>query len=208
MRRSANAVGAALIGLSLVALPVLAADAVPRASAQTSAAQSGAPQASGAQSTTPETISPQTDATQSSDAQTDARTPARHAGAVLSPELEARAQTIFAQLKCMICRGLSIKDSPADLAVEMRGEVRDQLAAGRTEDEIKAYFVNAYGESVLLAPPATGFNLVVYVLPPLAVLAGALFVYAIVRKWTRGAPAVADGVVEPELDAWEELERH
>jgi len=64
----------------------------------------------------------------------------------------------------------------------MRSVVRDQLAAGRTPDEVKAYFVSKYGEWILLEPKARGFNLVVYILPVLLVLAGLAVITMVVRR--------------------------
>jgi cytochrome c-type biogenesis protein CcmH len=101
------------------------------------------------------------------------------------PEVEARARAVGSQLRCPVCEALSIQDSPTDMARDMRGVIRDQLAAGRTTEEVKAHFVEAYGEWVLLEPEARGFNLLIYVLPLLAVLSGAGLVYASVRRWSR-----------------------
>jgi cytochrome c-type biogenesis protein CcmH/NrfF len=56
--------------------------------------------------------------------------------------LEARTSAVASQLRCPVCQGLSIQDSPSDLSQQMRSLVRDQLAAGKTPDEVKAYFVS------------------------------------------------------------------
>lgn len=71
----------------------------------------------------------------------------------------------------------------------MRAVVRDQLAAGRTPDEVKRYFVDKYGEWILLEPQARGFNVLIYVLPVAAVLAGAGLVVIAVRRWSRPVPS-------------------
>jgi cytochrome c-type biogenesis protein CcmH len=105
-----------------------------------------------------------------------------------SAELERRTSAVAAELRCPVCQGLSIQDSPSELAVQMRGVVRDQLAAGRTPDEIKRYFVDKYGEWILLEPKAEGFNVLIYVLPIAAVLAGIAIVATAVRRWSRPAP--------------------
>lgn len=98
--------------------------------------------------------------------------------------LEARTSEVASELRCPVCQGLSIQDSPSELARSMRSLVRDQLAQGRTPDEVKAYFVSKYGEWILLEPKARGFNLVAYAFPILVVLGGgALIIYA-VRRWT------------------------
>jgi cytochrome c-type biogenesis protein CcmH len=103
-----------------------------------------------------------------------------------NPALEARVRQVAAQLRCVVCQGLSIEDSPSELAVEMKAVVREQLAAGKSPDEVKRYFVEKYGEWILLQPKAEGFNLVVYLLPVLFVLGGIAFVVFAVRRWTRG----------------------
>ncbi|MGQ0639520.1 MAG: cytochrome c-type biogenesis protein [Gemmatimonadaceae bacterium] len=105
-----------------------------------------------------------------------------------SADLERRTSAVAAELRCPVCQGLSIQDSPSELAVQMRGVVRDQLAAGRTSEEVKAYFLEKYGEWILLEPKAEGFNVVVYVLPIAAVLVGIAIVATAVRRWSRPAP--------------------
>ncbi len=98
--------------------------------------------------------------------------------------LEARTSAVAAQLRCPVCQGLSLQDSPSELAQSMRAVVRDQLAQGKTPDEVKAYFVSKYGEWILLAPEPRGFNLVAYAVPFLVVLAGGALIVIAVRRWT------------------------
>jgi cytochrome c-type biogenesis protein CcmH len=99
--------------------------------------------------------------------------------------LEARVREVSSQLRCVVCQGLSIEDSPSELAQEMKAVVREQLAAGKSPEEVKLYFVEKYGEWILLQPKAEGFNLVVYLLPVVFVLGGIAFVVFAVRRWTR-----------------------
>jgi cytochrome c-type biogenesis protein CcmH len=70
----------------------------------------------------------------------------------------------------------------------MKGVIRTQVAAGHSDDEIRDYFVSKYGEWVLLEPPAHGFNLLVYLLPALALLGGAGLIMVAVRRWTEPLP--------------------
>jgi cytochrome c-type biogenesis protein CcmH len=105
--------------------------------------------------------------------------------------LEARTSAVASQLRCPVCQGLSIQDSPSELAQSMRAVVRDQLAAGKTPDEVKAYYVARYGEWILLAPKPTGFNIVAYALPVFAVVCGGLAIAVAVRRWTSGTRAVS-----------------
>ena len=99
-------------------------------------------------------------------------------------DLERRVSEVASQIKCVVCQGLSIQDSPSDLALEMRNVVHEQVAAGRTPDEVKAFFVQRYGEQILLQPPAHGFNLIVYIAPVLMLLFGGVFIYLKARSWT------------------------
>ena len=106
--------------------------------------------------------------------------------------LEARTSSVAAQLRCPVCQGLSIQDSPSELAQQMRSLARDQLAQGKTPDEVKAYFVSKYGEWILLAPKARGFNLLAYAVPVLVVIVGGVVIALAVRRWTSptgGLPA-------------------
>ena len=101
------------------------------------------------------------------------------------PPLERRAYELDKAIMCPVCPGESIDQSQNPLAVQMRAIVLEQLQEGRTESEIKDFFVERYGTSVLMEPPASGFNLVVWVLPPLAVGAAALALFLALRLMRR-----------------------
>ncbi len=123
-------------------------------------------------------------------------------GGTLSPAdsvLEARTSALASQLRCVVCQGLSIQDSPSELAQQMRSLVRDQLAAGRTEREVRAYFISKYGEWILLAPQPRGFNLLVYVLPAMLLVGGLGFVWVMVRRWSAAPPLEAVDGAEPAI---------
>ena len=122
--------------------------------------------------------------------------------------LDRRTRAVAAQLRCPVCEGTSVEDSPDLLAQEMRGVIRDQLAAGRTEAEVKTYFVDKYSEWILLEPQRRGFNLLVYIVPVLALLAGATLVIVSVRRWSGRATVGAADAVEtpdPDLAPWEDV---
>jgi cytochrome c-type biogenesis protein CcmH/NrfF len=112
--------------------------------------------------------------------------------------LEARVRAVASELRCPVCQGESIQDSPAALAQEMRSIVREQLAAGRTPDEIKAYFVDKYGEWILLRPKARGWNMLVYVLPLVVLLGGAVVIARATRRWTATGDTKAQREIERE----------
>jgi cytochrome c-type biogenesis protein CcmH len=107
--------------------------------------------------------------------------------------LEARTKEVGGLLRCPVCQGLSVADSPSDMAVSMRHQVRDLLAAGYDQEQILQYFERSYGEFVRLRPPLRGVNWVVWLAPALGLLAGAAVV-----GWTLRGPrtAAAGPVVE------------
>lgn len=111
--------------------------------------------------------------------------------------LDHRTRVVSAQLRCPVCQGLSLQDSPSALSQQMKDVVRAQLASGKSDEEVKAYFVARYGEWILMEPPARGFNVLVYVLPLVALAAGGIFLGVLVRRWTRGALPGAETFTAP-----------
>ena len=101
--------------------------------------------------------------------------------------LDARTAAVASQLRCPVCQGLSIQDSPSELSQQMRAVVKDQLRAGKTPDEVKAYFISKYGEWILLEPKPHGFNILVYAMPIALVVVGLAVIAVAVRKWTQPA---------------------
>ncbi len=98
------------------------------------------------------------------------------------PAQEARAREIFPQVRCLVCQNESISDSDADLARDLRRVVREQVAAGRDEAQVKAFLTERYGEYVLLKPAFTLGNAVLWLGPFLAVIAGLAFLASRVRR--------------------------
>lgn len=88
------------------------------------------------------------------------------------PAQEARAREIFREVRCLVCQNESIDDSDADLARDLRQVVREQVAAGRTEAQVKTFLTDRYGEFVLLKPAFSPGNALLWLTPLLAVLAG------------------------------------
>jgi cytochrome c-type biogenesis protein CcmH len=115
------------------------------------------------------------------------QTPVIPRSAAAESTLDARTRELAAQLRCPVCQGLSIQDSPSELSQEMRGVVKQQLAEGKSPDEIKRYFVARYGEWILMAPEAHGFNWIVYVLPFAVLGVGAWVLARALKRW-RGTP--------------------
>ena len=102
--------------------------------------------------------------------------------AVPDSVLEARTTEVARTLRCPVCQGESIQDSPAELAQQMRLVVKDMLREGKTPDQIREYFVGRYGEWILLEPKMTGLNILLYVFPVAVVVAGAVFIVRFVRR--------------------------
>ena len=102
--------------------------------------------------------------------------------------IDARTQAIAAGLRCPVCQNLSVADSPSQLAGEMRTEIADRLRAGATDDEIRAYFVQRYGEWVLLEPPKRGFDLIPWLVPVVGLLVGVGIWFALVRPRSASEP--------------------
>jgi cytochrome c-type biogenesis protein CcmH len=104
---------------------------------------------------------------------------------------------IARQLFCPVCENVPLDVCPTQACSQWRALIRQMLAEGRTEQEIKDYFVAQYGERVLAAPPARGFNWLAYIIPPAAFLVGAVMLARTIRRWIRpaspapGAPEAA-----------------
>lgn len=103
---------------------------------------------------------------------------------------EEEVQAIASQLRCVVCQNLSVADSPSEMAGQMRDLIRERLVAGDRPAEVMAYFVERYGDWVLLSPPARGLNLVLWLAPFAAVVGGLALVLTRTRGWRRrpGAP--------------------
>jgi cytochrome c-type biogenesis protein CcmH len=104
------------------------------------------------------------------------------AGAAVSEE---EVHAIAAQLRCVVCQNLSVADSPSEMAHQMRDLIRERLVAGDRPDQVMAYFVQRYGDWVLLSPPARGLNLVLWLAPFAAVVGGLVLVVSLARRWRR-----------------------
>jgi cytochrome c-type biogenesis protein CcmH len=88
------------------------------------------------------------------------------------PAQEARARNLSRELRCMVCQNQSIDDSDAPLARDLRLLVRERIAAGFTDQQVMDYLVARYGEFVLLKPRVEGQTLILWLIPPLALVGG------------------------------------
>lgn len=94
----------------------------------------------------------------------------------------ARAAEIASKLRCPVCQGVSIADSPSSMATNMRGQVRDLVTKGYSEEQVMSYFERSYGEFVRLEPPMRGLNWMLWVLPAVVLLGGAGLVFLKARQ--------------------------
>lgn len=111
------------------------------------------------------------------------------------PVLEQRARDLSKGLRCLVCRNENIDDSDAQLAKDLRVLLRERLVAGDTDEEAVAFLVDRYGEYVLLNPPATGANILLWIAGPAMLVAGVGIAFATFRR--RGSVA-AEGLSEDE----------
>jgi cytochrome c-type biogenesis protein CcmH/NrfF len=98
-------------------------------------------------------------------------------------EQQMRIKALVNDLRCPTCQGLSVKDSEAGFSVSIRKKAEGMVREGFSDQEIRDYFVERYGEWILRAPPMEGFNLLLWALPGAAILFGMLLVFTKSRRW-------------------------
>lgn len=113
-------------------------------------------------------------------------------------ELEERYQTLVTELRCLVCQNQTIADSNADLAKDLRREVRDMLVAGKTDDDIKDFMLERYGDFVLYKPPVKTTTVPLWVGPFVLLAIGLVVVAVMVLRRSRQ--------VQPEMNR-EDAER-
>ena len=102
------------------------------------------------------------------------------------PVAASRAVRLSEQLRCLVCQNQTIAESNAELALDLRQQIREQIAAGKTDDDIMQYMVNRYGDFVLYRPPFKATTLVLWLGPALLLIVG-VFVLARVLRSRRAA---------------------
>jgi cytochrome c-type biogenesis protein CcmH len=106
------------------------------------------------------------------------------------PVLQHRYEGINRELRCLVCQNQTIADSNAPLASDLRREVREMIAAGKTDDEIRSFMIERYGDFVLYRPRMTAGNFLLWAAPALLLVFGAFAVVRVVRR--RAAEADID----------------
>jgi cytochrome c-type biogenesis protein CcmH len=108
------------------------------------------------------------------------------------PTQEARARALSRELRCLVCQNESIDDSNADLAADLRRLVRQRIAAGDGDEQVKRYLVARYGEFVLLKPPVEPATYLLWLGPPAVLVLGAGLIAAHYRSRRRQPERPAD----------------
>jgi cytochrome c-type biogenesis protein CcmH len=98
------------------------------------------------------------------------------------PVLQHRYEAINRELRCLVCQNQTIADSNATLAQDLRREVRDMIAAGKTDAEIREFMIERYGDFVLYRPRMTAQNFLLWAAPALLLLVGAIVLVRVVRR--------------------------
>ena len=110
---------------------------------------------------------------------------------ISDPQLRARYETITEELRCLVCQNQTIGDSNAELAVDLRNQVREMLEAGATDAEIRDYMTERYGDFVLYKPPLKPRTWALWFAPAIALVVAFAVVLRIVRRH-QSRPAEAD----------------
>ena len=116
--------------------------------------------------------------------------------------LEEREQRLNRAIMCPVCPGESIDQSRNPLSAQMRGVVRDRLEKGWSEERITDYFVDSYGPSVIMEPPASGFSLLAWVGPPAALAAALAALVLTLRAMRRRNPAPEARLTDEESEEY------
>jgi cytochrome c-type biogenesis protein CcmH len=111
---------------------------------------------------------------------------------ITGQQLTQRTNEVAALLRCPVCQGMAVADSPAEMAVNMKAQVHELLARGYTEEQILKYFELSYGQFVLLRPKFEGVNRLVWLLPLGALLLGAAIVFYKLRKLEKNPPQTSN----------------
>ncbi|WP_243367612.1 cytochrome c-type biogenesis protein [Microvirga solisilvae] len=108
------------------------------------------------------------------------------------PAMEKRAREISVELRCLVCQNQSIDDSDAQLAKDLRLLVRERLVAGDSDQQVRDFLVQRYGEFVLLKPTFSAHNMLLWLTPALVLILGGIGAYTALRRRPQPAQALDD----------------
>ncbi|GAC1465011.1 MAG: hypothetical protein PVSMB7_08830 [Chloroflexota bacterium] len=97
--------------------------------------------------------------------------------------LAERTRNVALQLRCLVCQGESVADSPSTFSRSIRADIRRRLQMGQSSDEITSALARSYGDRVRLSPPASGVGSIAWLAPPFLVLGGAGLLVTLVVDW-------------------------
>lgn len=115
---------------------------------------------------------------------------------------------IARELYCPVCENVPLDVCPTQACAQWRALIREKLMEGWTEEQIKQYFVDQYGDRVLAQPPARGLNLLVYILPPVIFVGGVVLVYLNLKKIKKSPEKlIQDSKIDNEDEYLNEIEK-
>lgn len=112
--------------------------------------------------------------------------------AAQDPALDARVDTVSQELRCLVCQNQTIADSQADLAVDLRRQVREMLIAGKSEAEVVRYMTERYGDFVVYRPPVRIDTLLLWFGPVILLVLGIALLLRRIRKLPEAATLAND----------------
>jgi len=127
-----------------------------------------------------------------------------------------RVNHLAREMYCPVCENTPLDVCPTQACAQWRDLIRQKMVLGWSDQQIKDYFVAQYGDRVLAEPPARGLNLLIYILPPVCIAAGAYILFRFLRKMkqkTARVPSAGDKILESSTDPYlnkmeEELDRY
>lgn len=123
------------------------------------------------------------------------------APAASDPALEARMQKIAEGLRCLVCQNQTIADSHADLAADLRQEIREMLQQGKTDQDIQTYMTDRYGDFILYKPPVKSSTLLLWFGPGALLVLGLISLFVILRRRAQLPDQAFDADDDQELAA-------
>ena len=124
----------------------------------------------------------------------------------LDPVLEARVNGLAAELRCLVCQNQSLADSHADLAIDLKNQVREQLKAGHSERQVIDYMTERYGDFVLYRPPVKATTFLLWAGPALLLLSGGILLWRALGVRSSSARHLPAGAAGNSADLGELLE--
>ena len=117
------------------------------------------------------------------------------------PVVEERLKGLAAELRCLVCQNQTIADSNAPLAVDLRNQIRAQIAQGRSDDEIRAYMVDRYGDFVLYNPPMRATTVLLWAGPFVLIALGIGIFLRVIRRRPAAAASPVGAAQRGEIEA-------